>query len=88
MTEATTTLPIALIALAALAGLGLGFLLQYLIGRNQRAGLESELAVKDALIKTDETRIAEQEAALKTVRESLMASFGELATESLALLGC
>jgi DNA recombination protein RmuC len=82
MTESTTTL--ALLAIAALAGFGLGFLLQYLIARNRRGRLESELAVKDTLIKTDETRIVEQEAALKTVRESLMASFSELATESLA----
>lgn len=83
MTEAITLSLIVLI-IAVTGSFGLGMLIQYSIGRNQRAKLESELAVKDTLIKTDEARIAEQDAALSTVRESLMASFSELATESLA----
>ena len=83
MTEAITISLIVLI-IAVTGSFGLGMLIQYSIGRNQRAKLESELAVKDTLIKTDEARIAEQEAALSTVRESLMSSFSELASESLA----
>jgi DNA recombination protein RmuC len=83
MTEAITVSLIVLI-LAVTGSFALGMLIQHSIGRNQRARLENELAVKDTLIKTDEARIAEQEAALSTVRESLMASFSELASESLA----
>jgi DNA recombination protein RmuC len=83
MTETTTTLPFIWIALAALAGLGLGFLIQYLIGRSKQAQLESELAIRDAQIQVEATRTNEQQEALNTVRESLKASFSELATNSL-----
>ncbi|MCP4002307.1 MAG: DNA recombination protein RmuC [Gammaproteobacteria bacterium] len=79
MTETTL-----LFIISAAGGFLLGMLIQYLLGRNQLAKLESDIAVKDTLIKTDEARIAEQDAALSTVRESLMASFSELAHESLA----
>ena len=82
MTE-TITVSLIVLILTGTGSFALGMLIQYSIGRNQRAKLESELAVKDTLIKTDEARIAEQEAALSTVRESLMASFSELASESL-----
>ena len=84
MNELATTLPLGIIAVATLTGFGLGWLIQFLIARTKVARLESELSAKDTLIKSEESRIAEQEAALNTVRESLMASFSELATDSLA----
>jgi DNA recombination protein RmuC len=77
-------IPTLWLAGAALAGLAIGCLIQYLLGRNRVTRLESEIAIRDAQIKSDEIRAAEQEAALATVRQSLMASFSELASESLA----
>jgi DNA recombination protein RmuC len=69
--------------IAAAAGLGLGLLIQYLLGRNKQAELEREIAVRDTQLKSEEERGAEQQAALDTVRQTLMASFSELATDSL-----
>jgi len=84
MNEMITSLPLEILVATAVVSFGLGWLIQNLLGRNKLTQLQSELTVKDALIKSEETRIAEQEAALSTVRESLMASFSELATDSLA----
>jgi DNA recombination protein RmuC len=84
MNETIASLPLGLLAATAIAGFILGWLIQFLISHNKLAKLASDLAVKDALIKSEETRIAEQETALSTVRESLMASFSELASDSLA----
>jgi len=83
MTATANTLPFIWIAIAALIGLGLGFLIQYLIGRNISARLESELAIKDAQIKNEETRTAERETAMQAAKESLTASFNEMAGQSL-----
>jgi len=71
------------ILIAAVAGLGLGFLIQYLLGRNRIAELEREIAVHSSQIKSEQDLIAAQEAALDSVRQNLMGSFGELARESL-----
>lgn len=84
MTETTTALPIALIAIAALAGLFLGLLIQYLMGRSTRIRLESEIKIRDAQLLTDETRAVEREAAMARAQDSLAAAFSELAHESLA----
>jgi len=83
MTATANILPFIWIAIAALIGLGLGFLIQYLIGRNTSARLESELAIKDAQIKNEELRTTEREAALQAAKESLTASFNEMASQSL-----
>ncbi|MGI9291899.1 MAG: DNA recombination protein RmuC [Gammaproteobacteria bacterium] len=83
MNELTATLPLGLLAAAAILGFALGWLINFLISRTRLTELQSEIAVKDALIKSEETRLTEQEAALSTVRESLMASFSELASDSL-----
>lgn len=83
MTATANTLPFIWIAIAALIGLGLGFLIQYLIGRNISARLESELAIKDAQIKNEGARTAEREAAMQAAKESLTASFNEMAGQSL-----
>lgn len=73
-----------LFAAAAGAGLVLGWLIQYLIGRGKQTRLETELAIRDAQIKSEEIRIAEQETSLAQLRETLTAQFGELAAETLA----
>jgi DNA recombination protein RmuC len=84
MTETINTLPIIWLASAGLTGLGLGLLIQYLIGRSTRIQLESEIAIRDAQIQNEEQRAAEREAAMNSAQNSLAAAFSELAHESLA----
>jgi DNA recombination protein RmuC len=84
MTETINTLPIIWLAIAGLAGLGLGLLIQYLIGRSTRVRLESEIAIRDAQIQNEEQRATEREAAMNSAQHSLAAAFSELAHESLA----
>lgn len=69
--------------LAALLGFCAGLLIQYLISRGNRIRLESEIALRDERIQSEEARAAEREAALTSAQESLAAAFRELAHESL-----
>lgn len=68
---------------AALAGLLVGAALQYLIGRVTRVRLESEIALRDAQLKTEEARAAERDAALNQAQQNLTAVFSDLARSSL-----
>ena len=71
-------------AATAVAGFVAGMLIQMLISRGPRMRLEADIAVLEAQLKSDEARAIEREAALDSVRNSLMASFSELASDSLA----
>lgn len=83
MTETMLQHPLFWPAVAALGGLTLGLLIQYLIGRGRETRLEAEITVLNAQIKSEEQRIAEQQLALDAVRQSLVASFSDLANDSL-----
>ena len=72
------------IASAAIAGFGLGYLINFLIARATRIQLESQIAEKDTLISNDEARIAEQANSLEQAQSSLKAAFQEMAQDSLA----
>jgi DNA recombination protein RmuC len=80
----TTDLPPIYLALIALAAFGLGFLIHYLIARATQVRLESMIAQRDALLRNDEARIAEQAASLERAQSSLKAAFQEMAQDSLA----
>ncbi len=69
--------------LAVLAGLLVGWLMQYLIGRAARMRLEGEIAVREAQISNEAERAAEREAALQTAQQTLAGVFGDLARETL-----
>lgn len=69
--------------LTALGGLLVGAFVQYLISRATRIRLEGEIAVRDAAIKSEETRAAERDAALNSAQQNLQAIFGDLARRSL-----
>jgi DNA recombination protein RmuC len=71
------------IVITGLAGLGLGMLIQHLLGRARQVKLESEIALRDAQLISEEARAAERETALQSARDSLAASFNELAQKSL-----
>ncbi len=72
------------LALITLGAFGLGFLIEFLISRATRVRLEAVIAEKDALIQSDEARIAEQAASLEQAQSSLKAAFQEMAQDSLA----
>ena len=80
----TTDLPPIYLALIALAAFGLGFLIHYLIARATQVRLERMIAQRDALLRNDEARIAEQAASLERAQSSLKAAFQEMAQDSLA----
>ena len=81
--DATTQLYL-IVAGAALGGFGLGLLIQFLFSRATRIRLESEIAIREAQISSEEARAAERTAALSGAQDSLAAAFSELAHESLA----
>ncbi len=68
---------------AALGGLLVGWLLQYLIGRAARMRLQGEIAVREAQISNEAERAAEREAALQAAQQTLAGVFGDLARETL-----
>jgi DNA recombination protein RmuC len=68
----------------ALLGFGAGLLIQYLIDRATRIQLESEIAIRDERIASEEARAGEREAALSSAQQSLASAFRDLAHESLA----
>ena len=80
--DANTPLYVYVVA-AAFGGFLLGLLIQYLIGRGTLIRLESEIAIRDAEIKSEEARAAERQAAWAGAQDSLAAAFSELAHESL-----
>ena len=66
-------------ALAALLGFGVGMLIQFLIDRAMRIRLESEIAIRDERIQSEEARAGEREAALASAQQSLASAFRDLA---------
>jgi DNA recombination protein RmuC len=72
-----------IIGIAVLLGFGAGMLIQFLISRATRIRLESEIALRDERILSEEVRANEREAALTSAQESLAAAFRDLAHESL-----
>ena len=72
-----------IVVIAALVGFGAGMLIQFLIGRATRIRLESDIAIRDERIASEEARAHEREAALAAAQESLAAAFRDLAHESL-----
>jgi DNA recombination protein RmuC len=86
--DLTTLTPTAelyfVVGVAAVAGLAIGSLLQYLIGRVTRVRLEAEIAIREAQIMNEEARAGEREAAMASAQDTLAHAFSELAHESLA----
>jgi DNA recombination protein RmuC len=76
--------PFLLFGVTALLGFGAGMLIQYLIDRATRVRLESEIAIRDERIVSEEARAGEREAALSSAQQSLASAFRDLAHESLA----
>ena len=68
---------------AGLGGLLAGMALQYLIGRGTRYRLEREIALKESRIQTEQAREEERAAAQQRAEDTLSATFGKLAHESL-----
>ena len=72
-----------LYAIAALAGLLVGWFVQYLIGRAAQARLEGQIAVREAQLSNEAERTAERDAALQAAQKTLTGVFGDLARETL-----
>lgn len=77
------SLQIVWLSLAGAGGLLAGVLLHFLFSRVTRARLEGEIALRDAQLKSEELRTAERNAALVAASDSLRATFGQVARESL-----
>jgi len=75
--------PYLLFGLTALLGFGAGMLIQYLIDRAMRIRLESERAIRDERIRSEDARAGEREVALASAQQSLANAFRDLAHESL-----
>jgi DNA recombination protein RmuC len=71
------------IVITGIAGLALGMLIQFLLGRAKQISLQSEITLRDTQLAGEEARAAERDAALESARDSLAASFNELAQQSL-----